>query len=476
VTVAVSRLRTAGTVALVLLGGAACAVLAHDAVRAPGVVYRATPLLRDIAAWTAVAVATALVARRLPRRAVVAVVLLLAVAIRVSALAEKAPISDDLYRYAWDGHVQAAGVDPYRYPPADPALTPLRAGQWYWPADATCRQLQGHPGCTLINRAGAPTIYPPAAELWFLALDASGLPRLQDRGLELAGLGVDLAILAVLLSLWRRGRLDQGAPVLWALAPLAPLEIVADAHVDGVALLVTLAGLLAARRGRTTSAAVLLGVATLVKLYPALLLVAVLPRRLRPAAGAVAAFAGVLVVGYLPHVLAVGTRVVGYLPTYLREENYATGSRYLLVGLLGLTGGAATALVALVLGATALAVWWRRPDPLVGATVLYGTLLLLTTPVQPWYAVALAGVAVACGRAEWLAVGLAAYPVYARTVHDQSAVATGRVSYGLALLVVLAAAAWRWWRSRAAAPTGQAPRSGSLANARTPASNPTAAR
>ena len=30
--------------------------------------------------------------------------------------------SDDLYRYAWDGRVQAHGVDPYASPPLEPAL------------------------------------------------------------------------------------------------------------------------------------------------------------------------------------------------------------------------------------------------------------------------------------------------------------------------------------------------------------------
>jgi hypothetical protein len=37
-------------------------------------------------------------------------------------------------------------------------------------------------------------------------------------------------------------------------------------------------------------------------------------------------------------VLAVGPQVLGYLPTYLQEENYGSGSRFLLLGLLGLTG------------------------------------------------------------------------------------------------------------------------------------------
>lgn len=44
-----------------------------------------------------------------------------AVVIRLAALTPVAPSSDDLYRYAWDGRVQAAGIDPYRYPPAAPS-------------------------------------------------------------------------------------------------------------------------------------------------------------------------------------------------------------------------------------------------------------------------------------------------------------------------------------------------------------------
>jgi hypothetical protein len=33
---------------------------------------------------------------------------------------------DDLYRYVWDGRVQAAGLNPYSYAPADPELAALR--------------------------------------------------------------------------------------------------------------------------------------------------------------------------------------------------------------------------------------------------------------------------------------------------------------------------------------------------------------
>ncbi len=36
------------------------------------------------------------------------------------------PNSTDVYRYVWDGRVQAHGISPYRYVPADPALAQLR--------------------------------------------------------------------------------------------------------------------------------------------------------------------------------------------------------------------------------------------------------------------------------------------------------------------------------------------------------------
>jgi alpha-1,6-mannosyltransferase len=49
-----------------------------------------------------------------------------AVALRAVLLTAPPILSTDIYRYVWDGRVQAAGINPYRYIPADPALTSLR--------------------------------------------------------------------------------------------------------------------------------------------------------------------------------------------------------------------------------------------------------------------------------------------------------------------------------------------------------------
>ncbi|MBI3021416.1 MAG: hypothetical protein HYY59_05415, partial [Candidatus Omnitrophica bacterium] len=49
-------------------------------------------------------------------------VALVAVLARLFALGMTPTLSNDLYRYRWDGRVQLAGIDPYAYPPNDPAL------------------------------------------------------------------------------------------------------------------------------------------------------------------------------------------------------------------------------------------------------------------------------------------------------------------------------------------------------------------
>ena len=63
--------------------------------------------------WAAVFVVAVVAALRLRRRAAVGLILAAGIGIRLAALAGPPTTSDDLFRYSWDGRVQAAGVDPY---------------------------------------------------------------------------------------------------------------------------------------------------------------------------------------------------------------------------------------------------------------------------------------------------------------------------------------------------------------------------
>jgi hypothetical protein len=416
--------------------------LAHRSTGPGGILERRYGLLGVIALWWAAYAVAVVCVVRLPRRTAVGLVLLLAVVVRLAAIAPKAPLSDDLYRYAWDGVVQTHGIDPYRYPPAAKELEQLR-DPWLWPPGYT-----GHEG-TQINRPLVRTIYPPVAEAWFTVEHLLVPLSARDTGYETVGLLLDLAILAVLLAMLR----DKRWIVLYALAPLPALEVVQNAHVDGLAVLLTLAAVALAERRRPTAAVAVLALATLTKLYPALLLPLLLRDRSTRVRNA-ALFGAICITSYLPHALAVGSDIVGYLPGYLREESYSSGTRYLLVGLLGLRGAAASVVVALTL--LGVAFWSLRTRlPVRDAALrVMVVVLLLVTPVQPWYAVLL--VALATLTRSWWALPIAAasYPLFFSTVLHDNGVLIGRLSYGVALLaaVVLSRAG-----SGSAAPT---PRTG----------------
>ena len=45
---------------------------------------------------------------------------------RLALLFVEPYLSTDIYRYVWDGRVQAAGINPYRYMPIAPELAHLR--------------------------------------------------------------------------------------------------------------------------------------------------------------------------------------------------------------------------------------------------------------------------------------------------------------------------------------------------------------
>jgi len=407
-------------------------------------------VLAILALWWVVFGVGATMALRLPTRTALVVVLVFGVVMRIVALAGPPVMSDDLYRYAWDARVQAAGVNPYKYPPAAPELAYLHE-PWLWPDAAGCAQLNRGPGCTRTNRDRDPTIYPPLAQAWFWAVDAVLPSHARERGWQAAAGVVDVALLGVVVLALRSLGRDPRYVVLYAWSPIAVIETAQSAHVDGLAALGIVGAVWAAHRGRNALAGGLLAAATLVKLYPALLLPVLLRRR---PIRTLAAFAALGVAAYAPHVIALGPKVIGYLPGYLSEERYDTGGRFLLLGLTGLSGLAAQVVAVMIIAVGACAAWAvaRDGDGDVRARCLLGGALLLITPVQPWYALALVAIAALGGAWWWLAVAVAGYPIYLDAILGNGRPeAVGRLSYGLAALAV-AVSSWRMRTSRSSKP------------------------
>ncbi|GAB6841673.1 DUF2029 domain-containing protein [Methylorubrum rhodinum] len=240
-------------------------------------------------------------------------ILAVAVLLRAMLLPSLPFLSSDIYRYVWDGQVQAAGINPYRYLPVDPALEPLRDPAVFpW-----------------INRASyAHTIYPPAAQAVFALV---GQVTATVTGMKLAMVGFEALAVLCLLGLLSLARLPRERVLIYAWNPLALWSFACDGHVDAVAVGLLALALLCRARAREGLAGAVLAAAVLVKFLP----VAAAPAFLRGGRFWRPALAGlaVIVVLYLPY-LSAGPQVFGFLQGYGDEEGYRSGQGFwLLAGL-----------------------------------------------------------------------------------------------------------------------------------------------
>jgi Glycosyltransferase family 87 len=405
---------------------------------------RIRPLPLIIGAWLAF-LAAAWLLRKVPRRTAVALILLGGIALQAAAVSAPPQYSTDSYRYIWDGRVQAAGIDPYQYVPTATQLTGLRNDFLFYPGAQYCTG--SHPaagltaGCTRINRPTVPTIYPPVAEVYFLAVYY--LHPADDSSVPIQAAAAAVAVLVTVLLLIGLGRLgrDVRMAALWAWCPTVILEAGNSAHVDVVAVALTTAAILALATARTTrrtvAGGILLGLAIATKMTPVLTVPALLRRRwVTVAISAASAFVAV----YVPHVLLVGAKVIGFLPGYLQQENYTSGHRYGIIGLF-VIGPLASVVAVLVLAAIALAVLlFSDPDqPWQGALYMTAGALAVTTPHYQWYALLLVMLVALDGRPEWLAFAAAGYYAAFPTLGGRYHI-PGRlhdaIAYGVPVLVV----------------------------------------
>jgi hypothetical protein len=224
-------------------------------------------------------------------------------------------LSDDIYRYAWDGLVQQAGINPYHYPPEAPELRFLRDDTIF----------------PMINRKWALTIYPPAAQLFFRLL--AWLWPGQLVAMKAMILLADAGSIALLLLLLKQLDLPRTHILLYAWHPLVIVELGISGHLDGLMLPFVLLAFLCMMHNRSWLVGASLAIATLLKLYPAILLPALYRKGGWPMP---LAFFGLVGMGYLLYLNA-GPQIIGYLPYYITPyEFYNLSLRPILMWLVGL--------------------------------------------------------------------------------------------------------------------------------------------
>lgn len=339
-----------------------------------------------IAAGLMTIAATRLAERAPPDRALW-LILGLGIALRAYVLLFDPLLSSDIYRYVWDGRVQAAGINPYRYFPADEALAFLRDGAIF----------------PHINRVDtAVTIYPPVAQFFFLVVTRIGESVTMMR-MALVGCEAVTVILIMLLLQRMNRPVTRVIAYLWH--PLPLWEIANSGHVDALMVALMLLGLWIALTGRALRGAVVIALSALVKPFAAPVFAGIWrPWDLKMPLIVIATVA----LCYLPY-LSVGWGVLGFLTQgYLTEEGISAGNDLWLLSLWRLAFGehqgdvvAYVALAALVLLFKGLAVARSSDHAIVlrlaDVNMLLLLALLLASPNYPWYFLVVTPFVALCG-------------------------------------------------------------------------------
>ncbi len=345
--------------------------------------------------------------RQPPARPTLIAIFAVAAAMRLLLVPAVPTISDDIYRYVWDGRIQSAAINPYAYPPDAPELARFRDDAIY-------------PG---INRKPVRTIYPPVAQAFFRAIYAAHPDSVSWTKLVLTV--CDLAACAALAMLLRAVGARPERVVLYAWHPLLALEVGHSGHLDILAVLLVALAVWARISGRFGRAGAFLAGAALVKFYALVALPALLARSRRAFAAFCGVLCGFVVLAYLPF-LGVRSHVLGYLGGYVAEEGIATGTRYYLLKQslwavrhvtndtnIGIPAAATLAYQIGIVGVMAGVALWCTIRPPHSArdiadriALLFIVLLALASPVQPWYMLLLLGTLPLVSRRMLLPVSL----------------------------------------------------------------------
>jgi len=368
------------------------------------------------------------------------------IAFRLVGAVAPPSLSDDVYRYVWDGRVQAAGHHPYRAAPDDPMRADLRDAAVF----------------PRINHPEIPTIYPPLAEMVFALLAVCGLGPI---GFKLAFALVDVAVVYALARLLRLLRAPPGRVVLYAWNPLAVLETAFSGHIEPLGVLLVLLAVTALLAERPVRGAAALAAAFQTKILP-IVLVPGFVRRFP--ARALLTGALVLFATTLPYALrgpAYGGGIHAYAARWEHGAVLFAGIRWLYERLdlapsltaaiaaaqtrVGSAGGGVWDLLyrsvwpgalARITAFAAVVSWsiaqsFRRGlDPVAEARLVLGAALLLSPTLHPWYVLWVLPLAVAQGAWGWL--------ILAAAVPLGYLAGSGEVPWDLRLVIVVPALLW----------------------------------
>lgn len=171
-----------------------------------------------------------------------------AIFLRLFMLSTNPVLSDDIYRYHWDGHLLKNGINPYAEPvnsaKLDPYSTPFR-------------ERVNHP------EMASPYLPVALAQFWFVELIA---PQ-EEKAMQFASITFDLLTGLIIIKILGRLSIKKAAAMLYLWNPLIIVEFSHSAHVDSLMLFFSMLAwyFIFNAKGKYLPSSFFLGLATLTK-------------------------------------------------------------------------------------------------------------------------------------------------------------------------------------------------------------------
>jgi len=284
------------------------------------------------------------------------IILASSVLFRVVLLPAQPSLSDDVYRYQWDGRVQRAHLNPYVVFPNSPGLAGLQ-----------------NPDYPEAPGANTPTIYPPLSEFAYRLIETVPAYKRVSTIFDLASAGMLMLLLAAMKQPLHR-------VLAYAWNPTVLLSFAMSGHFDSLAIVTLLTALWLLITNRPALSFGALALSFLSKFFPVVLLPTFLKRTRLAYVGL---FAFIVFMFYVPFAGA-GLRLLDGLRDYARVWEYNVSLFRLLYFVAGSRTGAELIAGLIVLAAIGYLAK-RHAPPLWSSLLLTGGVLLLSPTAYPWY-------------------------------------------------------------------------------------------
>jgi len=169
-------------------------------------------------------------------------------------------LSDDIYRYIWDGHIQHNGINPYLYSPDSVSLDTYHT---IWSSK--------------VNNPHINSPYPPFAQmLFYIVVSVTNDINVSIFLIRIIMIGFDLGTIIILKRIMYHFSIPTRRIMIYAWSPLVIFEFAGNGHIDAIAVFFSLLAIYfildKEKNGYRILSPISLSIAILTKVYPVILL------------------------------------------------------------------------------------------------------------------------------------------------------------------------------------------------------------